>query len=157
MASESYQSCPCGSGHIYSECCEPLHQMNEQAQTAEALMRSRYSAFVLKNADYLLKTLHPDYHTEHERESLVALFNETTWLGLKVIKHVPKGLSAEVEFSAFYQDNDHVSQLHERSRFIKIDTQWYYMDGTFLPPLTLARNEVCFCGSGTKFKRCHGR
>lgn len=149
--------CPCNSGFLYSACCQPLHDGKRAAASAEQLMRSRYSAFCLKNAAYLIATLHPDYRRPDDEQSLNDLFNETQWLGLKIITQQTKNDHATVEFSAFYQESDHVAQLHERSRFIKIGNHWLYQDGDLLPPITLARNETCFCGSGNKFKKCHGR
>ena len=79
---------------------------------------------------------------------------QTQWLGLKIINHKPSAKTATVEFIAFYQDNP-IGQLHEQSRFIQEDEQWYYTDGDILEPIKLSRNEACFCGSGKKLKRCH--
>ncbi|MDF1588730.1 MAG: YchJ family protein [Gammaproteobacteria bacterium] len=149
--------CPCNSGSSYSACCQPLHTGTVAASSAEQLMRSRYSAFCLKNAPYLIATLHPDYRSADDQQSLAELFEQTQWLGLKVISHKSKNNTATVEFSAFYQDANQVAQLHERSRFVKIENRWFYQDGDLLPPITLARNDSCFCGSGIKYKKCHGR
>ncbi len=148
--------CPCNSGSSYSGCCQPLHNGAVIASSAEQLMRSRYSAFYLQNASYLIASLHPDYRKPDDGQSLASLFEQTQWLGLKIIDHRSKNNTATVEFSAFYQDDDKVSQLHERSRFIKIKNHWFYQDGDILPPITLARNDICFCGSGIKYKKCHG-
>jgi len=149
--------CPCNSGRSYSACCQPLHLGKLLAASAEQLMRSRYSAFCFKNADYLNATLHPDFRQPDDTENLKQLFEQTQWLGLKIISAQSKHDSATVEFSAFYQEEHHIAQLHERSRFIKIEGQWFYQNGDLLPPITLPRNESCFCGSGIKYKKCHGR
>ncbi|MBE0439473.1 MAG: YchJ family protein [Gammaproteobacteria bacterium] len=157
MQNSTNERCPCSSGSSYSSCCQPLHDGIVTAASAEQLMRSRYSAFCLKKAPYLIATLHPDYRSADDEQSLAELFEQTQWLGLKVISHKSKNNTATVEFSAFYQDANQVAQLHERSRFVKIDNCWFYQDGDILPPITLARNDSCFCGSGNKYKKCHGR
>lgn len=148
-------NCPCASGLSYAECCQPLHQAEKTAQTAEALMRSRYSAFCLGEVDYLLDTLHPSKRHPGEREALRESIETTQWLGLKVMDHKQAGDRAEVEFVAFYEDAP-FSQLHERSRFTREAGRWYYHDGLLLPAIKLGRNEPCFCGSGKKLKHCHG-
>lgn len=148
--------CPCNSGQTYLNCCQPFHSGKRAASTAEQLMRSRYSAFTLKNAAYLIATLHPDFRKDDDEQSLIDLFGQTEWLGLKILSHKPNKKTATVEFVAFYRQDDQIAQLHERSRFILSDEQWYYQDGDILPPITLSRNDTCFCGSNIKFKKCHG-
>ncbi len=147
--------CPCNSGLLYKECCQPLHHNKSVAENAEKLMRSRYSAFQLGLIDYLLETLHPSKRHPGEREALQESISGTKWLGLKIIDHKEANNLAEVQFAAFYED-DPVGQLHERSRFTREAGRWFYHDGLFLPPIKLGRNESCFCGSGRKFKQCHG-
>lgn len=147
-------ACPCQSGLVYQTCCGPLHRHSSQAETAEQLMRSRFSAFCLGEVDYLLDTLHPSQHQPNEREALQKVIAETAWLGLRIVKHKSSGDSAEVEFVAFYQDQP-LGQLHERSRFHREDGQWFYVDGEFLPAIKLGRNEPCICGSGKMVKHCH--
>ncbi len=148
-------TCPCLSGKPYANCCEPLHQANHGANTAESLMRSRYSAFCLGHANYLLTTLHPSKRRPDELKQIENTINTTTWLGLKILDHKQANDLAEVEFVAFYKDAP-FGQLHERSRFTREAGQWFYHDGVFMPDIKLGRNEPCFCGSGTKFKHCHG-
>lgn len=147
--------CPCNSGLLYKECCQPLHLNKSVAEDAEKLMRSRYSAFQLGLVDYLLDTLHPSKRHPGERQALQESVNNTQWLGLKILDHKAANNLAEVEFVAFYED-DPVGQLHERSRFTREAGRWFYHDGLFLPAMKLGRNENCFCGSGKKFKHCHG-
>lgn len=119
-------------------------------------MRSRYSAFVLGNSDYLIETLHPSKRRPDELKLLQETISHTRWLGLKILDHKQANDLAEVEFVAFYKDQP-MGQLHERSRFIYQDDQWFYIDGKFLPTIKLQRNDPCICGSGRKFKQCHGR
>lgn len=149
-------SCPCLSGKNYQDCCEPLHKAERSAETAERLMRSRYSAFCLGLAHYLLETLHPSKRRSNEITALNISIEQTHWLGLKILDHQQANDLAEVEFVAFYQDDSTINQLHERSRFTREAGRWFYHDGVFMPEIKLGRNDVCFCGSGEKFKRCHG-
>lgn len=146
--------CPCGSGQPYAACCAPLHRDERQATTAEALMRSRYSAFVLKKADYLLASWHP----ASRPAELDLSDDETHWQRLQIIACEKGGESDSegyVEFAAFHEGG----QLHERSRFVREEGRWFYLDGEILPPLAPARvgrNDPCPCGSGRKFKKCCG-
>ncbi|MDB2705192.1 YchJ family protein [Pseudomonadota bacterium] len=147
-------TCPCLSGKSYSLCCEPLHNKSLTANSAEQLMCSRYSAFYLAKVDYLIATLHPDKRQLDEHQLLQETIEQTSWLGLQIVKHNQRGNTATVEFIAFYQD-ENIEQLHERSNFVRQDNQWFYVDGQFLPAVKLGRNQNCFCGSGKKLKRCH--
>src|SRR5450830_2021899 len=120
MRNKPDSNCSCDSEKPYSDCCEPLHQ-GQLAQTAEALMRSRYSAYVLKLEVYLLNTWHPDTRPA----SMDLSSDETTkWLGLQ-IKHSSHTDTdhATVEFVARYKVNGKAERLHEVSRFIRIDQQ----------------------------------
>lgn len=123
-------SCPCGSGQRYADCCGPLHAGGQNAADAESLMRSRYSAFVLKDRAYLLATWHP----EHRPDDLDLSADDTHWLGLEVRKHTPlDAQNATVEFVARYRIAGRGHRLHELSRFIKVDGRWVYIDGEVLP------------------------
>lgn len=152
----SHTPCPCLSEKQYKHCCQPLHNNSLLASSAEQLMRSRYSAFYLNNIDYLLRTLHPRKRQTDDDKTLKQTIEQTPWLGLKIIRHRQIGNSATVEYIAFYQDNK-IEQLHERSNFIKDNNKWFYLDGEFLDPIKLSRNEPCLCGSKNKFKKCHGK
>lgn len=148
--------CPCGQADTYENCCQPLHTGQQNAADAETLMRSRYSAFVKQDIDYLINTLHPQQRRADDRQVLLQTCQNTQWLGLRILKSRERSPQAEVEFVAFYEDKP-LGQLHEISRFVQENGQWFYIDGRFLAPLKLARNEACICGSGQKFKNCHGR
>jgi SEC-C motif-containing protein len=120
-------ACPCGSGTAYASCCGPLHD-GAPAATAEALMRSRYSAFALGLGDYLFRTWHP--RTRPDDTTPPA---GVEWLGLEVLRVVDGGPSDDeggVEFVARYRapDGDHV--LHETSRFERRAGRWVYTGGT---------------------------
>jgi SEC-C motif-containing protein len=119
-------ACPCGSGRAYEECCEPFH-LGAAAPTAEALMRSRYSAFALGLAPYLLRTWHPS-----TRPASLPLDDGTTWRRLQIVDVVRGGADDDegvVEFRAAYRSADGAGLLHERSRFARVDGRWMYVDG----------------------------
>lgn len=146
--------CPCCSNQSYQACCQKLHNGDLTASSAEQLMRSRYSAFVIRDISYLLKSLHPDKRQVDDKAVLRQTIEQTQWLGLKIIHHKSAEDNATVEFIAFYLDEP-IGQLHERSHFIKQNGQWFYVDGEILPAVKLSRNDLCFCGSGKKIKKCH--
>lgn len=128
MAAPSSPPCPCGSTRPYDACCQPLHQ-GTAAASAEALMRSRYSAYVLGLEDYLLATWHVN-----TRPTALDLKAEprAKWLRLEVKRHEPLGNDeARVEFIARYKVGGRAHRLHETSRFQRIDGRWYYLDGQF--------------------------
>ena len=154
----SKELCPCGSKKSYQYCCGMYLTGKKHPETAEKLMRSRYTAFYQGNIDYLIATLHPDQRKSNERTELSNSIKNTQWLGLTIID-TKQGKKNDaigyVEFEAIYQVNE-PAQLHERSRFIKIDKKWFYADGNILPGTIPKRNAQCWCGSGKKFKQCHG-
>lgn len=108
-------------------------------------MRSRYSAFALGCRDYLRQSWHPK--TRPSRVSPTSC----RWLGLKII--AAEGDS--VEFTAYFCEDGDVMQLHERSRFARVDGQWHYLDG-HCKVSSVPRNSRCPCGSGRKVKHCCG-
>ncbi|NBQ85185.1 MAG: hypothetical protein EBU03_03550 [Methylophilaceae bacterium] len=118
--------CPCGSGALYQDCCEPYH-LSLAAPSAEKLMRSRYSAYVLGLEEYLLDTWHPSTRPEY----LNLANDRTKWLGLEVKRFEPNDESAIVEFIARYKTNGKAEKLHETSRFKRIAQRWFYVDGEF--------------------------
>ena len=153
----SQQLCPCGSKKAEQYCCGMYLAGKKQPETAEKLMRSRYTAFYRGDVDYLASTLHPD-KKQSDRAELTKSIDRTQWLGLTIIdtqagkKNDATGI---VEFEAIYRVNE-PGQLHERSRFVKIDGQWFYVDGDILPGTVPKPKEPCWCGSGKKYKQCHG-
>jgi SEC-C motif-containing protein len=117
------KACPCGLGQPYGECCGPAHRGHASA-TAEALMRSRYAAFVLDDAAYVLRSWHPD-----TRPAGVEPDPNLRWTGLQVLGSSGGGLfDAEgmVEFRAHYRDAGRPGEMSERSRFVRHDGQWVY-------------------------------
>ena len=161
------QTCPCGSQKPFSDCCEPYVSGAEPAPTAEALMRSRYSAYVVQAIDYLGETLHPDHRADWDRDATRRWAEGSEWLGLKIGSTELGGADDDigwVEFSAEFR-SDGETRLHaERSRFMRQNGRWYYVDGELPKPKTqrhegprVGRNDACPCGSGKKFKKCCGR
>jgi SEC-C motif-containing protein len=120
--------CPCESGARYADCCGryhagPLHLL---APTAEALMRSRYSAFVLGLPDYLLATWYPSTRPARLEPDDAGL----TWLGLALRRHtIVDADHATVEFVARSKLGGRAHRLHEISRFVREAGRWYYVDG----------------------------
>jgi SEC-C motif-containing protein len=120
--------CPCDEQRLYARCCGPLHQ-GAAAASAEALMRSRYSAYVLKLEPYLLATWHPD-----TRPPSLSFGDDTLpapkWLGLKILRHETKADTAVVEFVArFRVGGGSAQRMREVSRFARVDGRWMYVDG----------------------------
>ncbi len=127
LSTPSHDPCPCGSGRTYRQCCGPLHAGGAVAGDAEALMRSRYCAFVLADEGYLLRTWHPDTRPENLGLDQPPL---PKWLGLAVKRHeVLNDDQALVEFVALYKIGGRAHRLHETSRFLRIGANWYYLDG----------------------------
>lgn len=156
-------ACPCQSGQPYADCCAPLHQGRQQAPTAVALMRSRYSAFALGGlGQYLYDTWHDSAPEKAELTVDMLSTRDAEWHGLDVIKVREQGVKAQVEFCAWFglPGESRRQSLHERSRFIKEHGRWFYVEGVILPTAatkTPARNAPCPCGSGKKYKRCCGQ
>jgi len=161
------ESCPCGSGRSYVECCEALHRGTAVAETAEAVMRARYCAFAKKEIDYLDRTYHPSTLSEFDPDSARNWAEESEWVGLE-IRSTEGGMaedrSGKVEFVARYRIGDDEIAHHEIASFRKENDVWLFVDGrvfgggpyTRSEPKT-GRNEPCVCGSGKKFKKCCGK
>ena len=151
--------CPCNPERDFDQCCGPYLAGTEKAPTAEALMRSRYSAYVLEDYAYVLRTCHPS-----TRPSAKEFEGSGTavWCGLEILETEAGGENDNegvVEFVASYEVSGGVLGLRERSRFIREDGEWFYVDGDIIksPPAKSAkigRNEPCPCGSGKKYKKC---
>uniref|UniRef100_Q478Z6 UPF0225 protein Daro_3857 n=1 Tax=Dechloromonas aromatica (strain RCB) TaxID=159087 RepID=Q478Z6_DECAR len=123
-------ACPCGSGRRYADCCGRLHAGAEVALTAEALMRSRYSAYVLRLDDYLQASWHPSTRPVNLD---LAEDDGTKWLGLEIKRHQLQDENhATVEFVARYRIDGRGHRLHEISRFVREDGCWFYVDGDII-------------------------
>ncbi|MQY06876.1 YchJ family protein [Actinomadura macrotermitis] len=115
--------CPCGLPRTYQECCGRLHRGEAAATTAEQLMRSRYSAYVVRDARYLLASWHPS-----TRPPRIDFDPGLAWEGLTIVRTVdgtPFNRTGVVEFRARHNGGE----LHEISRFARVDGAWVYLDG----------------------------
>jgi SEC-C motif-containing protein len=142
--------CPCGSSRLLHDCCGKYIDQQQYAATAEQLMRSRYTAFVLGESDYLLQT----WHSSTRPASLSGLHLQ--WFHLAIVateQGMPDDDRGMVSFIASYRQGIKAKQLHERSRFVREEGRWYYVDGD-CHSTTIGRNDACPCGSNHKFKRC---
>lgn len=119
-------ACPCG-GALLDACCGPYLRGTAIAATAEQLMRSRYSAYVLGDEPYLQASWHPS-----TRPAQTAMDATAKWLGLEVRAARQTGEhSATVEFVARCRFAGGAQRLHEISRFVREDGRWFYVDGSF--------------------------
>lgn len=146
--------CPCQSGELYSNCCQPLHLFETFSHSAEQLMRSRYSAYVLQKIDYIIKTTVPAQQTLLNVEAMMQWAKETRWCSLSIKQH--KNLSkihSAVEFEAFFETAEGMQSHHEHSVFVQIAQRWFFVDPTVELP---TMKQPCLCGSGRKFKHCCG-
>lgn len=150
--------CPCGSLKNFTQCCYLLISDQSSARTPAELMRSRYSAYVTQNVEYLISTWHNEYRVADLAESISLGFEHTEWQSLTIIDEIFESNNHEgyVEFIAKYRDTatDRLNVIHERSQFIKLDANWYYTSG--IKP-HLGRNDQCPCGSMKKYKKCCGQ
>jgi SEC-C motif domain protein len=147
--------CPCGKGLSLENCCLPLIRGISPAVSAEALMRSRYTAYVMRDAAYLSASWHVS-----TRPAQLDLHSSIEWLGLTIIS-IKAGAADDqrgrVEFIARYQQLDFTGQAHEDSRFIFEQDRWFYLDGDVKTEKLTGRNMPCSCGRGKKFKKCCGK
>jgi SEC-C motif domain protein len=156
------QQCPCNSEVLYTDCCEGVLSGQRKAATAEALMRSRYSAYVIGDITYLLQTWHPSTRpTGIDRDTI------PDWYSLEIIQ-TKKGKADDndgiVEFQATALSDSKILKLHEVSHFVKEGGDWLYVSGEITGDLSLIRRKIdkvgrnclCPCGSGKKFKKCCG-
>jgi SEC-C motif-containing protein len=175
MLSNSIMQCPCGQEKDYSECCEPYISGKKSAPNPEALMRSRYSAYTKSEVGYLGKTLAPSQRSDFNEAETKKWAKQSEWLGLEIIE----AAGNKVEFVAKYRTGGKVLEHHEVATFKKTEDQWYFVDGEShvheegkghehhavpqnpIAPVVretpkVGRNDPCHCGSGKKFKKCHG-
>ena len=121
-------SCYCGSGMSFEKCCEPILSGKLKATTAEAVMRSRYSAYATHNADYLIATTHSSTRATHSKDEILYWATSNQWQRLEIIRVT----SNTVEFKAFYFNSSKQLQVHhEHSRFVEENGQWMYVDGDY--------------------------
>ena len=154
--------CPCGTLRDYSNCCGPIHSGLAKAESAEQLMRSRFSAFSRENIDYIVDTTHHNYIANSDKAEIEKSVMRFKWLRLDILNK-KAGTTADkhgiVEFTAHFVDTltGQTGSVTERSNFLKVKDKWFYTDGeTKQQQAKVRRNDPCWCGSGKKFKKCHG-
>lgn len=181
-----FMDCPCGSGENFSKCCESYLKANKNSdnkslpETAEKLMRSRYTAFTKVDVDYLKKTLAPESRGDFDSAATKKWAENAKWKGLKILS-VQGGGSEDkkgtVEFIATYETQGEILEHHEVAHFRKADSgSWLFVEGDshthkegeghqhqHKRPQTMirespktGRNDPCICGSGKKYKKCCG-
>nr|WP_309110761.1 YchJ family metal-binding protein [Saccharothrix sp.] len=119
-------TCPCGLGEPYETCCGPFHAGAKTAPTAEALMRSRFTAFALRNEAYLLQTWHPT-----TRPKRIDFDPDQHWTHLKIhhrTEGTPFHTTGTVEFTAHYRYRGDPQELHENSHFVRENNRWLYVN-----------------------------
>ena len=161
------EKCPCCSGKLYSECCEPIIKGLVKAETPEALMRSRYTAYAKAEIDHLISSTAPSQRESIDREEMRSWAERSQWLGLEIISAPAPAVGDKtgfVEFIARYTDRDTPLEHHERAEFRKINNAWYFYDGKLVQQKPyvrttpkIERNAPCPCGSGKKYKKCCGK
>jgi len=154
--------CLCGNSLPYQQCCELLHLGQAHALTAEALMRSRYTAYAMHNSAYLLST----WETSTRPDEIDFSKDTGEWTELNISstkKGGPKDSKGIVEFKAHFTLEGEPRIMSEISRFVKKQGLWFYLDGK-VKSINSAKgafnqglNAPCSCGSGKKFKRCCGK
>lgn len=160
------ENCPCGSGNLYSECCFPVISGEKKAETAEALMRARYTAYAAGEIDFLRTSSTAAVQADFDEESSRAWSAAAEWHGLEIIS-VEKGGKRDkegtVEFRALYTANGEFCNHHEVAKFVKEKDGWKFDDGELVgeKPVVreepkIGRNDPCPCGSGKKYKKCCG-
>jgi SEC-C motif-containing protein len=160
----SQDACPCSSGKIYRECCEPFHLGHAKPQTAAQLMRARYAAYAMSTVDYLYETSGPRVQKDFDAASTKNWSQSALWTGLEIIKE-HKGAADDtvgvVEFIAHYTVKEKSFDHHEIATFEKHNGNWFFVDGRILgtDPVRrdapkIGRNDACPCGSGKKYKKC---
>ncbi|MCK5446089.1 MAG: YchJ family protein [Rhodospirillaceae bacterium] len=157
--------CPCNSGKDFAACCGPILDGTATAETAEALMRSRYTAHVMGNFEHVANTHAPEIQDTFNKSAAQAQWKDTEWLGLEIRETTDGGPDDEtgtVTFTARFKEDGQVHAHREHSVFRRESGEWVYVDGTINPPIEprrvekIGRNDPCPCGSGKKYKKCCG-
>ena len=143
--------CYCKSSLAYNKCCEPFLNLSKKPSTPLQLMRSRYSAYVLKKIDYLVNTQCDKKDPKILHSEISQFAKNTIFQHLEIIY----SNGETVEFKAYFISENKQHILHERSLFVYRNGTWCYKSGEIFPTRTLfSRNDLCICGSGKKYKRC---
>lgn len=166
MAEEKSDLCPCGSKKTFEECCGPYLIGDATPPTAEALMRSRYTAYAMGSIDYLYKSSCRKIQKNFDADGCKRWSQSAKWTGMEILHNEGGGendSNGTVEFIANYSINDKPVKHHETAIFEKIDGVWKFIDGEIAKQAPIrreepkvGRNDPCPCGSGKKYKKCCG-
>ena len=164
---KSEDTCPCNSGKTYGECCEPIIKGTVKAETPEALMRARYSAYVSGEVLFLRDSSTAEVQEELNEKASRLWSKAAEWHGLEILSTEGGGPGDDkgvVEFRALYTANGEFCNHHEVSRFVREADGWKFADGDLVgeKPVVreepkVGRNDPCPCGSGKKYKKCCGK
>lgn len=157
--------CPCGSGLAHADCCGPI-LAGAPAPTAEALMRSRYAAYAKRNYLHLHRSLSEAQQVDFSEKDAREWAESSEWLGLEVTATEGGGANDQegtVDFVARFRTAGEERKHVEKARFIREKGLWVYA-GQVVPKTEpvrrespkVGRNDPCPCGSGKKYKKCHG-
>lgn len=131
------ESCPCGSLKKYKKCCKPFHDKITFPKTALELMKSRYSAFAVANSDYIIFTTHqnnPDFTTDLKSwtNDILNFSKNTRFEKLEILEFIDGDIESFVTFKATLFQNENDISFIEKSRFLKVEGIWLYVDGKFI-------------------------
>jgi SEC-C motif-containing protein len=158
-------NCPCGSGKAFDSCCGPI-LAGAPAPTAEALMRSRYTAYVKRDYAHLERSLSAEQRKDYSVDEAKKWAESSEWLGLTILNTEKGGTEDEhglVEFSARFRTEGQEHEHVETAIFGREESKWVYVGQ--VPPKgqtvkreqpKIGRNDPCPCGSGKKYKKCCG-
>jgi len=162
------KGCPCGSEIDLSKCCLPVIQGKRKAETAEELLRARYTAFTQGAVDFILDSHHSKTRHEVKREEIADWSTNSDWLGMKVVQKeagTATDLEGKIVFGAQYRTKgeEKINEHWEQAIFEKENGAWRFLDarGVRTGPYVreapkVGRNDACTCGSGKKYKKCCG-
>ncbi len=158
--------CSCESGKTFKKCCEPFITGVKQPETAEQLMRARYTAYTQVEMDFIEKTHYPKTRDQTDMEANRKWAESTEWRGLEILETKQGGVDDKVgtvAFKAKFETDDGLQDHHELSEFRKHNGMWYFVDAhdpTKQPAVRseakVGRNAPCPCGSAKKYKKCCG-
>jgi len=158
--------CNCGSTKSYEDCCGPLISGERSAETAEALLRSRYTAYARREIEYIKNTIHPEEKEKRDETAIRKWAEATEWTRLEILNVTdggPEDKEGQIEFVSYYREKEKDKVHSELATFVKEEDTWYYKDSVapkvkqyFRPGPKIGRNQPCPCGSGKKYKKCCG-
>lgn len=159
---DSNQPCPCGSDKLFGVCCEPVINGVRESESAEQLMRARYSAFAAGSMDFVVATTHSSTRAEVNLADITEWSKTSVWNGLEILETKDLGNDkAVVSFAARFTQQGKEQNHREKSQFEREDGKWRFVTGEQLKNPTVryetpraGRNDPCPCGSGKKFKKC---